>query len=178
MLRKGNVVPKSEKTFHPLKHLARGSFIIGKDVIVVKLRWSKTIQFGQRSLVLPLIKFPGSEVCPVTAIRRLFSMVDAPTNAPAFSYGRGDLLETWTEFSWTKYVRRKLSDINLDGNSFSEHSLRRGGSTFAFNARVPSELIQLQGDWRSDAYKQYLHCNMQDKLKLALIMKSKLLDHI
>jgi hypothetical protein len=31
-------------------------------------------------------------------------------------------------------------------------SFRRRGASWAFSAEVPSELIQLYGDWSSDAY--------------------------
>jgi hypothetical protein len=31
-----------------------------------------------------------------------------------------------------------------------------GGATWAFSAEVPTELIQLYGDWKSNAYKKYL----------------------
>ena len=33
----------------------------------------------------------------------------------------------------------------------------------AFRANVPPELIQLQGDWASDAYKKYLHYDLKDR---------------
>ena len=32
------------------------------------------------------------------------------------------------------------------------HSFRRGGATFVLEAKVPSELIKAEGDWRSDCY--------------------------
>ena len=31
-----------------------------------------------------------------------------------------------------------------------------GGASWAFAAEVPIKLIQLYGNWRSDAYKKYL----------------------
>ena len=47
------------------------------------------------------------------------------------------------------------------------HSFRRGGATWAFQAGIPGELIQICGDWASDAYKRYLEFSMDDKLNLA-----------
>ena len=53
---------------------------------------------------------------------------------------------------------------------FPGHSFRRGGATFAFAGEVPGELIQLHGDWASDAYLRYLdvslHCRWQVGLKI------------
>ena len=45
-----------------------------------------------------------------------------------------------------------------------------GGATWAFQAGMPGELIQICGDWASDAYKLYLQFTMQDKLDLAALM--------
>ena len=50
---------------------------------------------------------------------------------------------------------------------FSEHSFRRGGATWAFQSGVPGEMIQILGDWASDAYKKVLEFSMQDKLSIA-----------
>ena len=49
-----------------------------------------------------------------------------------------------------------MYEIGLDPNHYSSHSFRRGGATWAFKCGVSAELIQLQGDWKSDAYKLYL----------------------
>ena len=62
----------------------------------------------------------------------------------------------------------------MEPNLFSTHIFRRGGATFAFQSGIPSELIQLQGDWKSDAYKKYLTFTLDDKLMVA----EKIRDHI
>lgn len=41
------------------------------------------------------------------------------------------------------------------------------GASWAFAAEVPTELIQLYGDWRSDAYKKYLKFSLEDKISVA-----------
>ena len=43
----------------------------------------------------------------------------------------------------------------------------RGGSSWAFFSEIPSELIQLYGDWNSDVYKNYLRFNFEDKLDIS-----------
>ena len=55
--------------------------------------------------------------------------------------------------------------VNIVLHHISPHSFRRGGATFAFEAKVPSELIKAQGDWRSDCYLIYLE--MTDRQKRA-----------
>lgn len=47
-------------------------------LVWVNLRRIKTIQYGQRILCVPLPAIPGSVLCPVTALQRLFSLVPAP----------------------------------------------------------------------------------------------------
>jgi integrase len=50
---------------------------------------------------------------------------------------------------------------------FSSHSFRRGGATLLANAGIPSNMIQLMGDWKSDAYKKYIVNDLSDRLKVA-----------
>ena len=52
---------------------------------------------------------------------------------------------------------------------FTGHSFRRGGATWAFDTGVPGELIQICGDWASDAYKRYLEFGLRRKLDLAAV---------
>lgn len=58
---------------------------------------------------------------------------------------------------------------------FSSHSFRRGGATHTFRSEVPEDLIQLHGDWKSDAYKKYLALSMENKLIVAHKMKEHIL---
>ena len=53
-------------------------------------------------------------------------------------------------------LRSLIKAIGLNPEDFSSHGFRRGGSTYAFKSGVPADLIQLHGDWRSDAKKNIL----------------------
>ena len=44
----------------------------------------------------------------------------------------------------------------------------------AFRLGIPGEIIQLYGDWASDAYKSYLEMSMPAKLQLAYRMRNGL----
>ena len=59
-------------------------------------------------------------------------------------------------------------------NSYRGHSFRRGGTTWAFKVGVPGELIQIFGDWSSDAYKGYLDLTSDSKFLLAERIKTSL----
>ena len=54
-----------------------------------------------------------------------------------------------------------------DASSFGGRSFRRGAASWAFNHGVPGELIQIYGDWASDAYKAYLEFSIESKLTFA-----------
>ena len=41
------------------------------------------------------------------------------------------------------------------------------GATLLANAGIPSNMIQLMGDWKSDAYKKYIVNDLSDRLKVA-----------
>ena len=57
---------------------------------------------------------------------------------------------------------------------YSSHSFRRGGASLAFESNVTTELIQLHGDWRSDAYKEYLKFSLEKKLMVSRKMRDEI----
>ena len=63
----------------------------------------------------------------------------------------------------------KLAGYNH--KSFSSHSVRQGGCTWAFRSGVPERLIQVQGDWSSDAYKCYLNFPIEIRVVVNLKMR-------
>ena len=63
---------------------------------------------------------------------------------------------TLTHVTFVESFRRLLKRVGVDPVGYSGHSFRRGGASCAFQAGVPGELVQLHGDWRSDAYLRYL----------------------
>ena len=64
--------------------------------------------------------------------------------------------------------------IGGNPDEFSTHSIRSGGggASWAFAAEVPTKLIQLYDNWRSDAYKKYLIFILEDKISVANIENS------
>ena len=73
-----------------------------------------------------------------------------------------------TKHRFVTEFRRALSAAGVaDPSSFRDHSFRRGAASWAFNHGVPGELIQLYGDWTSDAYRVYLEFSVESKLAVA-----------
>jgi hypothetical protein len=174
LARKSNLVPNSASAFDSDKQLCRGDVCAGQDHLIVSFRWSKTIQFGERELLIPLVSVPGSVVCPVKAYNHMCRLVPALPASPAFVYRRKGKLPPFTYSQLQRVLKELVQKSGRDAKLYSSHSLRRGGASWAFRAGVSSELIQLQGDWRSDAYKEYLKFTLSDKF----VVSQKISDFI
>ena len=65
-------------------------------------------------------------------------------------------------------MRQRLQSAEVpEALSFRGHSSRRKGTSWAFSSGLPGEIIQVFGDWHSDAYKGYLDISMPLKLRVS-----------
>ena len=64
-----------------------------------------------------------------------------------------------------------MGRAGFDAASFSGHSFRRGGASFAVQDGVLGELIKVVGDWTSDAYYKYMYFSMISKLHVGLCVR-------
>ena len=170
--RKSNLVPTTKKDLKSKNFLLQNSVSEEEKFLLVTMNWSKTIQFGERILQIPLISIPGSILRPVAAFKAMCRKIKAKSDAPLFSLTRGRYV-TYSKFQ-SKF-KGLITKLSLNPDLYSSHSFRRSGATFAFKSGVSSELIQLQGDWKSDAYKRYLSFSLDDKLSVTLKMKQHIL---
>ena len=46
------------------------------------MRWSKTNQFGQQVIEIPLLRIPGSVSCPVTAYLQMCRLIQVKSDNP------------------------------------------------------------------------------------------------
>lgn len=164
MLRKGNVLsPGTGFIFG--KHLSRQDIHLSPEGVELIIRWSKTIQYRERQLAVPLPSRPNHPLCPSTAVIRALALTaQAPSQGPAFltPSPKGPLVPlTPATFVWR--LKQILTRLSYDPSLYSGHSFRRGGATWAFNCHVPGEVIQVLGDWRSECYKRYLHIPVTTK---------------
>ena len=170
--RKSNLVPTVKKDIEKKLFLCRKDVKVMQNYLIVSMGWSKTIQFGERVLQTPVVEVPGSVLCPVTAYKNMCSKVKVSREEPLFMLSDKRCV-------FYRDLQKKLKDviqkIGLDPNRFSSHGFRRGAANFAFRSNVPADLIQLQGDWKSDAYKKYLSLSIQDKMTVARKMKHEIL---
>ena len=60
-------------SFSPAQQFMKSDFLFHSWGVVIKVRWSKTIQFHDRVVSIPLSFIPDSPLCPVHAILHAFS---------------------------------------------------------------------------------------------------------
>ena len=128
--------------------------------------------------MLPLLSMDGSPLCPVAMFDRMCRLRPAPAHAPAFinsvshkGHYKAISKTQFIAFFWSKLTRAGVSHPKL----YRGHSFRRGAASFAFHCGVSGDLIQVFGDWASDAYKVYLEFSLSSKLRVADTMRSRIL---
>lgn len=177
MARKSNLVPDSHAKFDSQKQLLRSDVFEEENVLLVILKWSKTNQFGKRHIRIPLVSIQDSPLCPVKAYKNMCALVPMNHCEAAFQLpSKQKHNKTVTYVQFHTFFRYILGKIHRNPTIFSSHSFRRGGATWAFQSSVPGELIQLLGDWKSEAYKQYLNYSDNDKLIVSQRMSNSILS--
>ena len=170
LARKSNLVPTLQKDLVEKKFLIRKDIVDSGSQLIVSFRWTKTIQKGERILQIPLVEIKDSILCPVNAYRNMLKVTPVSSSeSPLFLLSDGKII---TYSMYQAKLRYFIKNIGLDESKFSSHSFRRGFSTLLFKAKIPADKIQLMGDWRSDAYKKYLYFSLEDKVKVAKIMRN------
>lgn len=157
MLRKSTLLPMSVSD-HTDHFLLRSDIVsLSLNYFMLRVRHSKTIQYGQRVLMLPFVSCANTVVCPVTSMLNLLGRNKFPPGTPLFSYQNQRGIEFWTHKSFVLRLKVLLGKIGLDPASYSGHSFRRGGCTFSYRAGLDLTSIKLRGDWKSNSFERYLH---------------------
>ena len=167
MSRLGSILPTSGST-STHKFLTRDRINFAAQGLLVTFLHTKTIQFGKRRLHVPLIK-TNSILCPVAAYLKYLSSAPSSSNGPAFIFrNKKGQVQCLTTARFITTFRAILVQGQVEhASTFTGHSFRRGGASWAFQSGLPGELIQICGDWVSDAYKRYLEFSMDNKIHLA-----------
>ena len=144
--------------------------------LVVLFTHTKTIQFEKRRLLLPLLCMPNSLLCPVQMFEHMCSLVQAtPSSSTFLQQTQSGRMVPVSKSQYVAFFCDLLRRAGIpDYLSFWGHSFTRGATSWAFRLGVPGEIIQVHGDWASDAYKSYLETSMTAKLQLASRMRHAL----
>ena len=157
LLRKSNVVEKGLA-------LLVGDVFFFHWGILVRLRRTKTVSFKERVLEIPFSYIPGSPFCVASYIKLLLSSVGHSGVAQLISYLSPFGVVRGT-YSWlSSRITRASKALGLD--SFTTHSLRRGGASALSDANFSLIDIKNLGDWQSLSVLHYLNKTPSSKLEL------------
>ena len=163
--RKSNLVPDSISSFNLSKHLSRGNIYKWGDIFIVRVFWAKNVQFHERELIIPLLPNIDKRICPVYWLQHMLDNLPGVSSDPALLTLRNDKVTPLTYGQLTYWLRKWVQSAGLDPKLFSSHSLRRGGATWAARCGLPSHVIRLLGDWRSQAFLKYIDMTLQSKFE-------------
>ena len=170
-LRKSNLVPDTMTTFDGTQQFHRSDInLLGIDkAMMCEIRWSKTIQHKQKVLRLPVLPAKNKVICPVFWVHYMISRIPAKPDDPVFTLLSGETTLALSANQLIYRLRKWLILVREEPTTYSLHSLRRGGGTFAYQSDMEGEMIKLLGDWASDTYKRYIDVSMDkryDSMKL------------
>jgi hypothetical protein len=96
---------------------------------------------------------PESTICPVQALKLLFTTYPADPSQPLFRTSAGPFTK---EFVIDR-VKNLLLQIGINATGFSGHSFRKGATVTAKANGISRDNIKLLGRWRSDAVDIYIN---------------------
>lgn len=176
LFRKANTVPKDSK-FDSSKILTRAN--IGMDsekkMIFIYCGFSKTNQYRKKDMCIPIPSNDDPCLDLYRHLTLLMETVQAPPDAPAFTYGKGKFIG-YSQF--TNRLKQVLRKAGLNPDLFSGHSFRRGGASFLFSAGASQLMVQVLGGWSSLVYTRYLFMNEEDRLDAQRLMARAINDSI
>ena len=177
LLRKKNLVPEDLKDLDPFKILTVRKILLDKSrgVALLLVNFAKNNQFGQKQLVVPLIRNGCQALDPVFHLNLLFSRTEAPLDSPAFSYRKRGRLHSVNYRTFTARLKSLLSQAGLSPEQYSGHSLRRGGASFLHASGASHLQIQACGDWASSVFTRYLYVTLEQRLQSQMMMAKNIL---
>ena len=101
------------------------------------------------------------------AYNKMVAFCPADASAPA-------LLVTVTYRQYQEKIKSCILALGLDATGYTSHSFRRGGATYAFQCGLSGSFIKKLGDWRSDAYLEYIDCPLEDRVEAGKVIRAKL----
>lgn len=167
LLRASNITSASRKHFNPSENLVRQDFRMHKNVMLVHIRWSKTLQYQERKLLIPVIPFVDSDLSAVEWFNYMIKLIPAEPTSPAFAVPTktkfGIKLMPLSYSQMSRLLKKWTGLAGLDG-SFTTHCLRRGGACWLKKNKVHDSVIQALGDWRTQTFLQYIDSALSTRM--------------
>ena len=136
-------------------------------MVLIFVGWSKTNQFGNRDLVVPIPSNSDPALDLYRHLCNLFTKVNASPERPAFSFSNKHFV---SYSSFTSRLKSLLLSAGVDPAKYSGHSFRRGGATYLHSLGASPLEIQASGDWQTMVFTRYLHLSLEDRWKSQQLM--------
>ena len=177
LLRKKSICPEDSSDVDPAKILTVRKVVVdeSKRVALLYINFAKTMQYGQRDLVIPLVSNHCRALDPVFHLDLLFRTTRAPLDHPAFSYRTKAGKISFINYKvFTTKLKTLLARAGFSPEKFSGHSLRRGGATFLYKCGASNLEIQACGDWQSQVFTRYIFVGLDQRLQSQKLMAAHL----
>lgn len=165
LLRSSNLVPASKKAFDPSKNLTRQDFRMHGQVLLVHIKWTKTLQYREKKLLIPVIPFVQDDISALRWFNYMIAKIPAPPDAPAFSIPMGDRLQPLTYSQLSRLLHKWAVLAHINSKTLTSHCLRRGGASWLSERGVPDSIVQAIGDWRTVAFKKYIDQALKTRMQ-------------
>ena len=154
-------MPDTLASFNSSEQLTVEDVWLTQKYMMVEIKWSKTLQTRERELTLPLVPAKNKAVFWIGYL--LKCRPKATAGQPLLAYVvRGHVIPI-TYDVLSRKLKEWVTHMGRQGERFSLHGLKRGGTNHALTVGICGEDLQLMGDWRSNAYMEYIDLNMQRK---------------
>lgn len=165
LLRASNLTTRSIPTFNPQENLLRRDFRMHNDVLLVHIKWTKTMQYREKKLLIPVIPFADESLDAVKWFQYMVDTIPAQPTAPAFAVPTKKGLAPLTYGQLSRNLYSWTQACSLDPTLYTCHCLRRGGASWLDEQGVPESVIAVLGDWRTNAFKLYIDSALKSRMR-------------
>ena len=158
LLRIGSMLCGSLQCDHS-RHVTLADVQLHCEDIDITVRVTKTIQFAERTLVIPSPRVPGNVLCPSQALTLYLQRATLPRplgESPLSLFVTSPSGKPLTAPAFASRVRDLALLTGNADSVLAGHSFRRGGACLAYQLGIPVDTIRSLGDWASNAYTAYV----------------------
>lgn len=124
--------------------------INASGTVKIRIRMSKTDQLGFGTNIEIT---PSEESVILNELLSEYLRVRPNFQGPLFCHFDGKFL---TAYQFAQMLKKCISQLGIDTNTFKSHSLRIGCATYMYIKGKSEQNIREKGRWKSDAYKSYI----------------------
>ena len=125
---KSNLVSESVNSFNKKEQLTVEDVWCHQELVMVEIKWSKTLQTRDRELVIPLVPAKTQMLCAAGWVKRILrSRRKVSVGDPLFGYQANGLVIPLTYDKLSKRLKEWVSATGRNGQEYTLHGLHRGG---------------------------------------------------